>query len=122
MSNNNAADLILGHAPMQHQTKGHQHPRQVRRRKHQQPQEAQPRLRVAPRPDIDQGAAQSRAEEGHREHRGEAEEDASGVEEKPREVRGGTAGGFFEEAGVALEEENVEEEVEGEGAEVEEGG
>ena len=33
-----------------------------------------------------------------------------------------TAGGFFEEAGVALEEEDVEEEVEGEGSEVEEGG
>jgi len=37
-------------------------------------------------------------------------------------VRGGAAGGLFEEAGVALEEEDVEEEVEGEGAEVEEGG
>ena len=35
---------------------------------------------------------------------------------------GRAAGGFFEEAGVALEEEDVEEEVEGEGAEVEERG
>ena len=32
------------------------------------------------------------------------------------------AGGFFEEAGVALEEEDVEEEVKGQGAEVEERG
>ena len=32
------------------------------------------------------------------------------------------AGGFFEEAGVALEEEDVEKKVEGEGAEIEEGG
>ncbi len=31
----------------------------------------------------------------------------------------GAAGGFFEEAGVALEEEDVEEEVEVQGAEVE---
>jgi len=37
-------------------------------------------------------------------------------------VRGGAAGGLFEEAGVALEEENMEEEVEGEGAKIEEGG
>jgi len=37
-------------------------------------------------------------------------------------VGGGAARGFFEEAGVAGEEEDVEDEVEGEGAEVEEGG
>lgn len=35
---------------------------------------------------------------------------------------GGAAGRFFEETGVALEEEDVEEEVEREGPEVEEGG
>ena len=35
---------------------------------------------------------------------------------------GGATTGFFEEAGVALEEEDMEEEVEGEGAEVEECG
>lgn len=122
MSHNNPTDLIFGHAPMQHQTKRHQHPRQVRRRKHQQPQEAQSRVRVAPRPNVDQRAAESGAKKGHREHGGEAEEDTSGVEKKPRELRGGAAGGFLEEAGVALEEEDVEEEVEGEGAEVEEGG
>ena len=34
---------------------------------------------------------------------------------------GGAAGGFLKEAGVALEEEDVEEKVKGEGAEVEEG-
>ena len=37
-------------------------------------------------------------------------------------MRGGAAGGFFEEARVALKEENVEDEVEGEGAEVKECG
>lgn len=37
-------------------------------------------------------------------------------------MRGRTTAGFFEEAGVALEEEDVEEEVEGEGAKVEECG
>ena len=34
----------------------------------------------------------------------------------------GTTGGVFEEAGVALEEEDVEEKVQGEGAEVKERG
>ena len=34
-------------------------------------------------------------------------------------MRGRTAGGFFEEARVALEEEDVEKEIEGERAEVE---
>ncbi len=37
-------------------------------------------------------------------------------------MRRGATAGFFEETGVALEEEDVEEEVEGEGAEVEECG
>jgi len=36
-------------------------------------------------------------------------------------VCGGAAGGFFQEAGIALEEEDVKEEIKGEGAEVEEG-
>ena len=107
---------------MQHQTKRHQHPRQIRRREDEQPQEAQPRLWVPSRPDVDQSAAQCASQEGHGQERGGEQEDGGGEEEEPGEVRWGAAGGFLEEAGVALEEEDVEEEIEGEGAEVEEGG
>lgn len=62
------------------------------------------------------------AEEGHGDERGDEEQGGAAVEEEPGEVGGGGAGGFFEEARVAREEEDVEDEVEGEGAEVEEGG
>lgn len=61
------------------------------------------------------------AEEWHGDEGGEGDEADAGVEEEPGEVGGGAAGGFFEEARVALHEEDVEDEVEGEGAEVEEG-
>lgn len=59
-------------------------------------------------------------EEGDGDEGGERDEAHAGVEEEPGEVGGGAAGGFFEEAGVALHEKDVEDEVEGEGAEVEE--
>ena len=61
MSNNNPANLILRHCTMQHQTKRHKHPRQIRRREHQQAQEAQPCLRIAPTPYIHQRARERRA-------------------------------------------------------------
>lgn len=48
------------------------------------------------------------------------EESGGGVEEEPAEVRD-AGSGFFEHAGVALNEEDVEEEVERERAEVDEG-
>jgi hypothetical protein len=47
------------------------------------------------------------------------EEGGAGVEEEPGEV-GDAGGGFFEHAGVALDEEDMEEEVEREGPEVDE--
>lgn len=62
------------------------------------------------------------AEEDHGDEGGEREEEDAGVEKEPGEVGRGAAGGFFEKPGVALHEEYVEDEVEGEGAEVEEGG
>lgn len=61
------------------------------------------------------------AEEGHGDEGGEGDEADAGIEEEPGKVGGGAAGGFFEEPGVALHEEDVEDEVEGERAEVEEG-
>ena len=54
------------------------------------------------------------------EERSDYEERCGGVCEEPGEVRDG-GGGFFEHARVALDEEDVEEEVQGEGAEVDEG-
>ena len=46
--------------------------------------------------------------EGHGDERGKAEKADCGVEEEPGEVCWRAAGGFFEETGVALEEEDVE--------------
>lgn len=105
---------------MHHQTKRHQHPRQIRRREHQQPQETQPRLRVASAPDVDQTRREGRAEEREGEEGGEHEEGGHGVDEEPGEVGRGPAGRFFQEPRVALEEEDVEEEVEVQRAEVDE--
>lgn len=61
-------------------------------------------------------------EERHGDEWGDEEERRGRVEEQPCEVGGGAPTGFFEEAAVAREEEDVEDEVEGEGAEVEECG
>ena len=52
--------------------------------------------------------------------RRDGEEDGGGVEHEVGEVSD-AGGGLLEHAGVALDEEDVEEEVEGEGAEVDEG-
>lgn len=69
-----SADLVLRYRSMQHQAERHQDPWQVWRGEHQQSQEAQPRLRVPPRPDIDQATAQGRTQERHRQHRRQAQE------------------------------------------------
>jgi hypothetical protein len=61
------------------------------------------------------------AEEGHRDEGREQQQRGHGVDQQPREVGGRTARGLLEQARVALEEVDVEEEVDGEGAEVEEG-
>lgn len=114
-------DLILGHGAVQHEAEPHQHPRQVRRGEDQQAQEAQPRVRVPPRPDVDEGRGEGVAQEGHRHEWRQADQAGHGVEEEPGEVCGRIAARFFKKARVALEEEDVEEKVEGERAEVEEG-
>lgn len=97
---------------MQHERESHQHPGQIRRREHQQAQETQSCVGIASTPDVDQRAAEGGAEEGHGEEGRHQEQHGAGVEEQPGEVRGGAARGFFEEARVALLEEDVEEEVE----------
>jgi hypothetical protein len=51
------------------------------------------------------------AEEGHRYQWGETDEANCCVEEEPREMSWRASGGLLEEAGIALEEEDVEDEV-----------
>jgi len=121
VADEHAHDLVLGHGAVQHQAEAHEHPGEVGRREDEQAEEAEAGVRVAARPDVDQRRGEGVAEEGHRDERGEEDEAGHGVEEEPGEVRRGAARGLLEEAGVALEEVDVEEEVEGEGAEVEEG-
>lgn len=122
MPNNNPHQLVLGHRPVYNKADAHKHPRQVWRTEDEQPEEAHKRIRVAARPDVDERRRQRVAEEGHRDEGGEEEQAGHGVDEEPREVGGGPAGGFLEQAGVALEEVDVEQEVDRDGAEVEEGG
>lgn len=121
MTDDDATDLVFGYRAMQHQTKRHQNPGEIGCGEDEETEEAQSGFGVAARPDVDEAAAEGGAEEGDGEEGGEAEEDDGGVEEEPGEVGWGAAGGFFEKAGVALEEEDVEEEVDREGAEVDEG-
>jgi len=51
------------------------------------------------------------AEEWHPYQWGEADEAHGCVEEEPREMSWRASGGFFEEAGIALEEKYMEDEV-----------
>lgn len=88
---------------------------------YQQAEETQPRIRVPSAPNVDERAGECLAEKGYREHGRQAEQGDDGVSEQPGVVGGRATGGLFEKAGVALEEENVEEEVEGEGTEVAKG-
>ena len=113
MPHNDATYLILRHRPVQHQTEGHQDPWQIWRRKHQQPQEGKPRFRVPSAPYVHQRRTQRRAEEGDGEQWREAEEGSGGVDKEPGKVGGRSATALFQEARVALEEEDVEEKVEG---------
>lgn len=96
MTDDDAAYFVLGHTAVQHQTKGHQDPWEIRGREYQEAQEAEPRFRVAARPDIDKATAQGGAEERDGEEGGKAEENGDGVEEEPGELRGRVTGGFFE--------------------------
>ena len=120
MPNSNTTKLILRPMPMQNHVKRNQHPRQPRRLKRQQAQKTQPHVGVPSAPDVHECRAERGAEEGLVEERGDEEQGGGGVGEEPAEVCY-ACGGLFEHAGVALDEEDVEEEVEGEGAEVDEG-
>lgn len=122
VANNDAHDLVLGNAPVQDQADAHQHPWQVRRRKDHQVKKAEPCVGVASRPNVDECRGERLAEERHGDERGEDEQEGHGVEQQPRKNGRRPARRLFEEARVALEEIDVEDEVEGDGAEVEERG
>lgn len=133
MSDDAPEDLVFRHGAMEHEGEAGQDEGQVWRGEDEEAEKGEARLGVASAPDVDEGAGQGGAEEGHGEQGRDEQEDGGGVEEEPGEVGGGgvwPAGGgggegghgFFEEARVALEEEDVEEEVERQGAEVDEGG
>lgn len=55
------------------------------------------------------------------EERRETEQSRSSISQHPREMRG-RSGGFFKHARIALDEEDVEDELETEGAEIDKGG
>ena len=119
MPNSNPTKLILWPMPMQHHIERNQHPRQPGRLERQQSKKTQPHIRVPSAPDVHESTTQRRTEEGLIEERCDEEQGGGGVGEEPREVCDG-GGGLLEHAGVALDEEDVEEEVEGQGAEVDE--
>lgn len=54
---------------MKDETESHEYPGEVRGSEHKQPQEAQSRIGVSARPDIDKCRGQRMAEKGHR-HKG----------------------------------------------------
>ena len=121
MSDRNPTQLILRPVPMQHDIKRYQYPRQPRRLERQQSQEAQPHVGIPSTPYIHQRRAERRAEKRLIGNRSDGEQAEHGIGHEPGEVGDG-GGGLLEHARVALDEEDVEEEVEGEGAEVDEGG
>lgn len=112
MSDNNPTNLILRHMSMHHKREANEHPRQKRGAEHDQSQEAKPGIRVSSAPDVHERAGQCVTQKGHGEERRDAEEAGGCVGEQPCIVGWGAAGGLLEEAGVALHEEDVEEEVE----------
>ena len=120
MTNNDAAHLILRHRTVHYKREAQQNPGKIWSLEDKQSQEAEQCVWVLPTPYVDEGATKSRPEESHGEHGSYAEKERGSECEQPREVGGGASGRFFEKARVALEEEDVIEEVETERSEVEE--
>lgn len=120
MSNYNTTKLIFRPMSVQNHVKCHQHPRQPRRLEGEQAQEAQPRIGIAPRPYVHQRATKRGSQERLTEHRRNGEQSDGGICEEPAEMSD-RCRRLFEHSGVTLDEEDVEEEVEGQRAEVYEG-
>lgn len=87
---NDAHNLILWNGTMEHEAEAHQDPGQVWCCEHQQAEEAQSRIRIPSRPDVDQSRRQRVAQEGHGDERRQDDEACHGVHEQPGEVRRGS--------------------------------
>ena len=126
MTNDDPHNLILRYRAVKQKGKAHENPRKIRCRKDEETKEAQPRVGIAPTPDVDEAGRERGAEEGHRDERRQEDEGDGGVEEQPGEVGGRLAAsgrrGLLEQARVSLEEEHVKEEIERQRAEVQERG
>jgi len=107
-----ATHLVLGHGAVHDEREAQKHPRQVGCLEDQQAEEAEQRVWVLPTPDIYEGATEGGAEEGHGEHGGYAEKKGRSKGKQPREVGWRASGRLLEKARVALEEEDVVEQVE----------
>nr|POE56617.1 hypothetical protein CFP56_33589 [Quercus suber] len=121
MPDHDPTQLVFGPVAMEHDVEGDQDPRQPGRLEIEHAKEAQPDVRVATAPDVHERGAERGAEEGLVEERRDGEKRCAGVREQVGEMRDGR-GGFFKHTSVALDEEDVEEQVEGKRAEVDEGG
>ena len=122
MADDDAQELIAGHRAMHHQIERHQHPGQIRGGEDQEAHQGEPGVRVPPAPDVDEGAGEGGAEEGQgagrEEGRREQEQRGRGVQQEPGEGGRGGAETGLEQARVPLQEEQVEQQVEAERAEV----
>ncbi|KAI5287060.1 hypothetical protein KEM52_001772, partial [Ascosphaera acerosa] len=112
VADDDAAELVLGNGAVHEQGEAHQDPGEVGRGKDQQAEEVEADVCVAARPDVHEAGGQGAAEEGDRDERAEQQERGGGVEQQPRKNGGRGARGLFEQAGVPLQEEDVEDEVE----------
>lgn len=122
MPDHNATDLILGHNLVHDQAEGHEHPWKVGSREDQQAQEAEASLGVAAGPDVDQAGRECSAEEREGEKGRDDQQGRHGVEDQPGELRRRSARGLLEETRVSLQEEDMEQEVEIQRAEIKERG
>lgn len=59
-------NLVLGNGAVQDETEAHENPGQVRRGENEEPQEAESCVRIASRPDVDEGRRERMAKERHR--------------------------------------------------------
>lgn len=106
---------------MHKQTESHEDPGQIWRIEHQHPEEGKSRVWITARPDVNERLGQGVAEEWNPAcEAAEGEERNCAVQQEPGEAGGGGAGGRFEESAIAGHEEQVEEEIEGGWAEVDE--
>lgn len=121
VSDHNATELILGPLTVQDDAQSQHDPWQPGSAKDKQAEEAELGIGVASGPDVDEGAAQGAPQESDGQQRGQAQEGGGGIGEQPSKV-GARGGRLLKHAGIALDEEDVEQQTQGQGPEVEKGG